>query len=159
MHRVYVCLSMFACCGGCYWPILAGESCSDPYLYFWLPFPLGGTGEDSDGSSLSLAAEAMWCGASLGGPLCYINNPTLRLFSHTCLHISRTCLHTTCDDDQTRRHISTNNRQTPSPWWWSRSPLQQCGFDESMPPKGWAAFRISFPMPLLKWFNRFNKLK
>jgi hypothetical protein len=24
-------------------------------------------------------------GASLGGALCYINNPTLRLFSHTCL--------------------------------------------------------------------------
>jgi hypothetical protein len=43
-------------------------------------------------------------GASLGGALCYINNPTLRLFSHTCLHFSRTCLHTMSDDDQTRRH-------------------------------------------------------
>ena len=43
-------------------------------------------------------------GASLGGTLCYINNPTLRLFSHTCLHISRTRLHTTSDDNQTRRH-------------------------------------------------------
>ncbi len=43
-------------------------------------------------------------GASLGGALCYINNPTLRLFSHTCLHLSRTCLHTTSDEDQTRRH-------------------------------------------------------
>jgi hypothetical protein len=39
-------------------------------------------------------------GASLGGTLCFINNPTLRLFSH----ISRTRLHTTSDDDQTRRH-------------------------------------------------------
>ncbi len=28
----------------------------------------------------------------------------LRLLSHTCLHISRTRLHTTSDDDQTRRH-------------------------------------------------------
>ena len=43
-------------------------------------------------------------GASLGGALCYINNPTLRLFSHTCLHLSRTRLHTTSDGDQTRRH-------------------------------------------------------
>ena len=30
----------------------------------------------------------MWYGARLGGTLCYINNPTLRLFSHTCLHTS-----------------------------------------------------------------------
>jgi hypothetical protein len=43
-------------------------------------------------------------GASLGGTLCYINNPTLRLFSHTCLHISRTRLDTTSDDVQMRRH-------------------------------------------------------
>ena len=43
-------------------------------------------------------------GASLGGALCYINNPTLRLFSHTCLHLSRTRLHTKSDDDRTRRH-------------------------------------------------------
>jgi len=28
-------------------------------FHLWLPFPHGGTGEDSDGSSLSSAAEAM----------------------------------------------------------------------------------------------------
>jgi hypothetical protein len=43
-------------------------------------------------------------GASLGGSQSNVFNPTLRLFSHTCLHISRTRLHTTSDDDQTRRH-------------------------------------------------------
>ena len=43
-------------------------------------------------------------GASLGGALWYINNPTLRLFSHTYLHISRTRLHTMSNDVQTRRH-------------------------------------------------------
>jgi hypothetical protein len=26
--------------------------------------------------------------------------------------------------------------QPPSPWWWSRSPLQRHGFDEPMPPVG-----------------------
>ncbi len=35
------------------------KSCGDPSLYLWLSFPLGGTGEDSDGSSQSLGAEAM----------------------------------------------------------------------------------------------------
>ncbi len=35
------------------------KSCGDPSLYLWLSFPLGGTGEDSDGSSLSSGAEAM----------------------------------------------------------------------------------------------------
>ena len=98
-------------------------------------------------------------GASLGGTLCYINNPTLRLFSHTCLHISRTCLHTTSDDNQTRRHKSTNNRQTPPPWW-SRSPLQRHGFDEPKPPEGWAALRMFVPpMSPSKRLNRFHKFK
>ena len=36
-------------------------------------------------------------GASLGGPLCHTHNPILRLFSRTCLHM-------TSDDDQTRPH-------------------------------------------------------
>jgi hypothetical protein len=40
-------------------------------------------------------------GASLGGALCYINNPTL--FSHTCLHMTR-------DEDQTRRHKKHKQR-------------------------------------------------
>jgi hypothetical protein len=99
-------------------------------------------------------------GASLGGTLCYINNPTLRLrlFSHTCLHISRTRLHTTSDDDQTRQHICTNNRLTPPPWW-SRSPFQRHGFDEPMPPEGWAALRMFVPMSPPKRLNRFHKFK
>jgi hypothetical protein len=37
----------------------------------------------------------MLYGASLDGPQYYTHNPTLRLFS-------RTSLHTTCDDNQTR---------------------------------------------------------
>ncbi len=51
-------------------------------------------------------AKSIKCGygASLGGTCCYINNPTLRLFSHTCLHISCTRLHTTSVDNQTRWH-------------------------------------------------------
>jgi hypothetical protein len=48
---------------------------------------------------------------------------------------------------------------TPSPWWWSRSPLQQRGFDEPLPPKGWAALHMFVLMPPLKQFKRFNKLK
>jgi hypothetical protein len=40
-------------------------------------------------------------GASLGGPLCHTHNLTLRLFS-------RTCLHTTSDEDQTRPHKKHN---------------------------------------------------
>ena len=99
----------------------------------------------------------VWC-KPVGGALCYVNNPILRLFSHTCPHLSRTRLHTTSDDDQTRRHKSTNNRQTPSPWWWSRSPLQRRGFDESMPLKGRAAFCMIFSTPPSKQFNRFNNL-
>jgi hypothetical protein len=54
---------------------------------------------------------------------------------------------------------STNNRQTPSPCWWSRSPLHRRGFDESMSLEGRAAFRMIFPTPPSKQFNRFNKLK
>jgi hypothetical protein len=49
--------------------------------------------------------------------------------------------------------------QTPSPWWWSCSPLQRHGFDESMPPEGWAALRMFLPIPPSKRFKRFQKLK
>ena len=48
--------------------------------------------------------------------------------------------------------------QTPSPWWWSCSPLQRRGFDEPMPPEGWAALRMCVPMPPLKQCNKFIKL-
>jgi hypothetical protein len=37
--------------------------------------------------------------------------------------------------------------------------LQRCGFDESMLLEGWVAFRMIFPTPSSKRFNRFNKLK
>ncbi len=99
-----------------------------------------------------------WHGASLGGAKSNVFNPTLRLFSHTCLislilvYIRRV---TTTRQDGTK---STNNRQTPSPWWWSRSPLQWRGFDEPTPPEGWAALRMLVPMPPSKRFNRSNKL-
>jgi len=92
-----------------------------------------------------------WCGASLAGAQCNVFNPTLRLSCGICLH-------TTSDDDQTRRHICTNNRQTPPPWW-SCSPLQRHGFDEPMPPEGWAALRMFVSMSPSKRFNRFHKLK
>ena len=45
-----------------------------------------------------------WRGAIQCGAQSNVFNPTLRLFSHTCLHISRTRLHKTSDDNQTRRH-------------------------------------------------------
>jgi len=50
------------------------------------------------------SCDARRCGASLGGAQSNVFNPTLRLFSHTCLHISHTRLHTTSDNDQTRQH-------------------------------------------------------
>jgi len=49
--------------------------------------------------------------------------------------------------------------QTPSPWRWSHSPLQRRGFDEPMPPEGWAALHMFVPMPPLKQLKRFHKLK
>jgi hypothetical protein len=98
-------------------------------------------------------------GASLGGAQSNVFNPTLRLFSPTCLHISLILVYirqvtTTCGDGTK----STNNRQPPSPWWWSRSPLQRRGFDEPTPPEEWAALRMLVPMPPSKRFNRSNKL-
>ncbi len=92
-----------------------------------------------------LASYHWGYGTSLGGPLCNTHNPILRLFSCTCLH-------TTSEDNQTRPRKKHKR-------WWSYLPLQRRGFDESMPLEGWAAFRIFFPMPLSKWFNKFNKLK
>jgi len=61
-------------------------------------------------------------GTSQCGANSNIFNLILRLFCGTCLH-------TMSDDDQTRRHICTNNRQTP-PSWWSHLPLQRhaCSF-------------------------------
>jgi hypothetical protein len=72
-------------------------------------------------------------GARLGGAQSNVCNPTLRLFSHTCLHISRTRLHTTSEDDQTRRH-KKHKQQTntitmvveplapPAAWiWWTHA--------------------------------------
>ncbi len=53
------------------------------------------------------------------------------------------------------RHIQS---VTPPPWWWSRSPLQRHGFDESTPPEGRAALRIHFPRLLLRGLDKFNKL-
>ncbi len=51
-----LCLPVAAATTGRFWP---EKSCGDPSLYHWLSFPLGGTGEDSDGSLLLSGAEAM----------------------------------------------------------------------------------------------------
>jgi hypothetical protein len=56
--------------------------------------PFSSLSHEESGNSMFFGC---WYGASLGGTLCYINNPTLRFFSHTCLHTTR-------DNDQTRRH-------------------------------------------------------
>ncbi len=51
-----LCLPVAAAATGRFRP---EKSCGDPSLYLWLSFPLGRIGEDSDGSLLSLGAEAM----------------------------------------------------------------------------------------------------
>ncbi len=51
-----LCLPVAAAATGRFRP---KKSCGDPSLYLWLSFPLGGTGENSDGSLLSSGAEAM----------------------------------------------------------------------------------------------------
>ena len=51
-----LCLPVAAAAAGQFRP---EKSCSDQSLYLGLLFPHGRTGEDSDGSSLSSAAEAM----------------------------------------------------------------------------------------------------
>jgi len=51
-----LCLPVAAAATGRFRP---EKSFGNPSLYLWLSFPHGGTGEDSDGSLLSSAAEAM----------------------------------------------------------------------------------------------------
>ena len=51
-----LCLPVVAAASGRFWP---AKNCGNTSLYLRLLFPHGGTGEDSDGSPLSLAAEAM----------------------------------------------------------------------------------------------------
>ncbi len=51
-----LCLPVAAAAGGQVWPT---KSFGNPFLYLWPSFPHGRTGKDSDGRSLSLAAEAM----------------------------------------------------------------------------------------------------
>ena len=91
-------------------------------------------------------------GASLGGPLCDINNLILRLFLYHFLYTLSSWCHKSI-------HNNTNTQQTSPPWWWSRLPLQRCIFDDFMPPKGRAALHIYCPRPLSKDLNRFIKLK
>ncbi len=57
------CLPAVVAATGRFW---LAKSFGNPSLYLWLSFPHGGTGEDSDGSLLSLAAEAMF-GVFSGG--------------------------------------------------------------------------------------------
>ena len=51
-----LCLPVAAAASGQFWP---AKSCGNPSLYFLPLFLHGGTGEDRDGRSPSLAAEAM----------------------------------------------------------------------------------------------------
>ncbi len=89
-----------------------------------------------------------WCGARLGGPKSNANIPTLGLFCGT--HLRMTSYKTT--------HKAQRTSQTPSPWWWSRSPLQRHGFDDAMLLEGWAALHTFFPRLALQGFNWFTKL-
>jgi len=66
---------------------------------------------------------------------------------------------TTDDHESKTTQKAQITYQTPSPWWWSGSPLQRRGFDEPMPPEAWAALRMFIPMPPSKRLNRFHKFK
>ncbi len=90
-------------------------------------------------------------GARLRGSKSNAVNLILRLFLYHFVHTMSSWCHESI-------HNNTNNQQTPPPWWWSHSPLQQRGFDESMPSEWWAALRIYFPRSLSKGFGRINKL-
>jgi hypothetical protein len=90
--------------------------------------------------------EACWYGASLDGSLCNTSKMYIQQVQMTS-HKSENA------------QKAQTTWQTTSPWCWSRSPLQRRGFDEPMPPEGWAALHMFVPRPPLKRFNRFNKLK
>ena len=81
--------------------------------------------------------HSKWYGASLGGSLCDTSK----------IYVRRVRL--TSHESETAQKAQT---------WGSRSPLQRRGFNEPMPPEGWAALHMFVLMPLLKRFNRFNKL-
>jgi hypothetical protein len=88
-------------------------------------------------------------GASVGGQKYYAINLILRLFLYHFLHtLSSEFIHN-----------NTNTQRTSSTWWWSHSPLQRCGVNESTPPKGQAALRINFPRLVLKGLVKLIKLK
>jgi len=85
-------------------------------------------------------------GASLGGSLCKTSKMYVRqvgLTSH---------------ESKTAQKAQATWQTTPS-WCWSCSPLQRRGFDEPMPPEGWAVLRMFVSRPHSKRFNRLNKLK
>jgi hypothetical protein len=82
----------------------------------------------------------MWYGACVGGPKYYAVNLILRLFLYRFLQ--------TLSSESI--HNNTNTQRTSPPWWRSCLPLQRCGFDDSMPPKGWAALHIYCPRLLSK---------
>jgi hypothetical protein len=73
---------------------------------------------------------------------------TLRLCSGTFLH-------TTSETAKTTQ----TTLQTPSPWCWSCSTLQHCGFDEPTPLEGQAASRIPFLRLLLNNLAIINQFK
>jgi hypothetical protein len=68
----------------------------------------------------------------------------------------------TIDKSQVINHTKSTNNMTINITMVLEpltSPAQRRGFDEPMPPEGWAALRMFVLRPWLKRFNRFNKLK
>ncbi len=94
----------------------------------------------------------LWYGARVGGPKKHAVTLILRLFLYHFLHSMSSWCHESI-------HNNTNDQQTPPPCWWSRSPLQRHGFNESTPSEWQAALLMFVPRPLLKSFGRINKLK
>ena len=89
---------------------------------------------------------ATWCAASLGGSLSNASNPIWGLSHGTCLRMT---------SYETTQKAQTTS-QTPSPWWWSCSPLQRHGFDELTLLEGWEALHIFFKAAVER-FIRFMK--
>jgi hypothetical protein len=58
-----------------------------------------------------------WYGASLGGSLCDTSKTQVG------------GVRLTSQESKTTKKAQKITYQTPSPWWWSRTPLQRRGFD------------------------------
>ncbi len=94
--------------------------------------------------------KTWWCGygasASLGGSLC---NTSKMYAQRVRLLVTSQKLHKKHKQHDKQHHHGVRAARR----------LQRRGFDEPMPPEGWAALRMFVPRPRSKRFNRFNKLK